>query len=214
MRQTAIGFYSKRLSLEGVLAIPEQESGPFAAIVVCHPHPVLGGNMEHPVVTGICRAADSLGIASLRFNFRGVGDSEGEFTNGEGEQRDLKAALDVLRRWPGIDSKRVALAGYSFGASVVLGGLRMYKAGHSLALIAPPVSAVRDSRVRKDRRAKLFLVGQRDRVVPSAELQRVLDDVQPPLRFSEVPDADHGLQGQERVVAERVASFVADSLAP
>ena len=213
MRQTAIEFNSGKLSLEGVLTVPQGLSGPFPALLACHPHPVLGGNMDNPVIMAICKTADSQGIATLRFNFRGVGGSEGEFSNGVGEQEDLKAALNVLRRWPGIDRKRLALVGYSFGGSVVLGGLRQYKDARSLVLIAPPISSVQSSRIRSDGRPKLFLSGGRDRIVPSAQLQRALDDVRSPVRFSEVGVADHSLLGQEQVVAERVVAFVVETLA-
>ena len=150
MRQTAIGFRSQGLSLEGVLTSPQGIEGELPTLVVCHPHPVLGGDMENAVVTAICRAADIRGLATLRFNFRGVGDSEGEFSNGKGEQRDLEAALRVARRWPGLDGKRVAVAGYSFGASVVLGGLRRCGAARCLAFVAPPIAAVKDSRIASD----------------------------------------------------------------
>ena len=213
MRQTAIGFTSDKLSLEGVLTVPQGVPGPPPALLVCHPHPILGGNMDNPLVTAICGVAESHGMASLRFNFRGVGESQGQFSNGEREQYDLKAALNVLRRWPDIDPKRLALVGYSFGASVVLDGLRHCKAARSLVLIAPPISSVQGSRILKDQRPKLFLVGQRDRIVPSVELQRVLDEVRQPMEFSEVAGTDHGLSGHEDEVAERVVAFVSDNQA-
>ena len=212
MRQAAIGFASEKLSLEGVLTTPAMVPPPYPGLLVCHPHPMLGGNMHNPVITAICRTADDEGMATLKFNFRGVGESEGEFSNGRGEQKDLKAALRVLGRWPGVDSDRLALVGYSFGGSVVLAGLRHYKAARSLVLVAPPISSVQTARIRKDKRPKLFLAGQRDRIVPSIELQRALDDVAPPVQFVEVDDSDHSLTGREQAVAERIVSFVMDSL--
>ena len=212
MRQAAIGFASEKLSLEGVLTTPAKVPPPYPGLLVCHPHPMLGGNMHNPVINAICRAADDEGMATLKFNFRGVGESEGEFSNGRGEQKDLKAALRVLGRWPGVDSDRLALVGYSFGGSVVLTGLRHYKAARSLVLIAPPISSVQTARIRKDKRPKLFLAGQLDRIVPSIELQRALDDVAPPVQFVEIDDSDHSLTGREQAVAERIVSFVMDSL--
>ena len=210
MRQTAIGFKSKGLTLEGILTIPQGVPGPFPALLVCHPHPVLAGNMENPVVTTICHAAGRQGIAALRINFRGVGESEGEFCNGKGEEEDLRAALKVLKVWPDLDRKNMALVGYSFGASVVLGGLKHYGSARSLVLIAPPVSSVQDSRIRRDGRPKLFVVGQQDRIAPSVDLQRVLDEIRPPVEFAEIPGADHTLRTHEEAVAERVIAFVAE----
>ena len=212
MRQTAIGFKSEKQSLEGVLTIPQGVSGPFPALLVCHPHPLLSGDMDNPVVMAICHAADDQGLATLRFNFRGVGDSEGEFSNGSGEQKDLDAALNVLKRWPGMNRKQIALVGYSFGASVVLGGLRSYKAARSLVLIAPPISSVRNSRIASDKRPKLFLAGQQDRIALPVELQRVLDDVRQPVQFSEIPAAGHSLSGHEGKVAKNVIAFVVEAM--
>ena len=212
MRQTAIGFKSQRLMLEGVLSTPQGLSGELPVVVVCHPHPVLGGDMEHAVVTAICRAASERGLASLRFNFRGVGDSEGEFSNGEGEQRDLEAAIKLARRWPGLDGKRIAVVGYSFGASVVLNGLRRCRPARCLAFVAPPIAAVRDSRIGGDKRPKLFATGQNDRISPPLGLQSALDEVRQPVRFAEIAGAAHSLQGREGEVGELVAAFVAEAL--
>ena len=212
MRQTAIAFKSGKLTLEGVLSIPQELSGPFPALVVCHPLPSLGGDMENPVVMAICRRADREAVATLRFNFRGVGDSEGEFNSGEAEQEDVKAALDVVRRWPGMDRKRLAIAGYSFGASVIAKGLRRYKQARGLAFIAPPVAAVANSTISKDRRPKLFVAGQHDRIAVPVELQRALDNARGPVQFAEIAGADHSLRGHEQDVAERVVEFVINAL--
>ena len=208
MRQTAIAFRSKRLTLEGVLTLPEELPQPYPAIVMCHPHPMLGGNMDNPVVTSVCRAATEAGFASFRFNFRGVDGSEGEFKGGDAEHEDIKAALNMVRRWPGVDDKRIALAGYSFGAGVILRGLRYFKRARSLALIAPPLSAIGDSRIVKDKRPKLFIVGQNDRLVSSVELQRTLDGVREPVQFREIADGDHSMSGREWEVADEVVGFI------
>ena len=150
MMRSAVGFSSGKLQLEGIISLPEGVPGPYPAILACHPHPKLGGSMDHPIVAAICDVAAQQGFASLRFNFRSVGGSEGSFGAGAGEQEDVKAALGVLTAWPGIDRKRTILAGYSFGAGVILGGLRKYKASRGFALIAPPISA-RTARHRPSR---------------------------------------------------------------
>ena len=213
LRQAAIGFTSDRISLEGIITLPDGTAGPFPAVLVCHPHPALGGDMDNAVVTALSKAAIGRGIATMRFNFRGVGGSEGQSTDEGREQRDVRAALDVLRHWPGVDGKRVALAGYSFGASVVLGGLKRYGAARCVVLIAPPVSSVREARIRQSRRPMLFLVGSRDRIVPSSELQRALDGIGHPVHFSEIAGGDHSLRGKEGEVADRAADFIVEKLA-
>jgi hypothetical protein len=212
MRQSAIGFESKRATLDGVLTTPQELPPPYPAVVVCHAHPMLGGNMDSPLVTAICRAADARGFATLRFNFRGVGGSEGEFTNGDREHEDVRAALNVMKRWPGVDGKRLALVAYSFSAGVALKGLKQTKAARSLVLIAPPISSLHGPRARRDKRSMLFIVGRNDKISPTDELQRVLDDMADSVSFVEIPDADHGLIGHEGQVADKVAEFLAESL--
>ena len=211
MRQTAIGFDSKGAALEGVLTLPAELPPPYPALAVCPPHPALGGDMDSAVVVAICRAADAAGFASLRFNFRGVKGSQGAFGD-DGACLDAKAALDVMRRWPGVDGKRLAMAGYSYGAAVALRGVRRYRAARALALVAPPISAIADSRLRRDKRPKLFIAGQHDGVSPSVDMQRALDDVRQPVQFREVAGANHALHGHEREVGDIVARFAADAL--
>jgi alpha/beta superfamily hydrolase len=86
--------------------------------VVCHPHPLYGGTMDNKVVTTVARALQATGIPTLRFNFRGVGASAGEFDRGVGETADADAvAAWGARRWPG---RTLVLAGFSFGGGVAL----------------------------------------------------------------------------------------------
>ncbi len=212
MTRSAVAFRTGKLQLEGIIELPENTAAPYPAILVCHPHPMLGGNMDNPVVVATCRAAAQEGFASLCFNFRGVGASEGNFGEGEDEQHDVKAALEVLRALPGVDRKRTILAGYSFGAGVILGGLRHYKASRGLALIAPPISAVQTSRLRGDKRPKLFVVGEKDRLVESVALQGELDGLRQPVRFHEIQGADHGLSGFEQEVAGHILDFARQTL--
>ena len=125
------------LILEAALALPPRAR---AGVVVCHPHPLYGGDMDSRVVTTIGETcAEDAGMAALRFNFRGVGGSGGDWDEGRGEQADVRAALGYLRaRLPA--GSPLALAGYSFGAmmsaAVAAGGEPL--AG--LALIAPPLA--------------------------------------------------------------------------
>lgn len=213
MRHSAIGIYSTgKILLDGVIASPGESSAQVPAILLCHPHPMLGGDMDNPIVSAVSFEANERGMASLRFDFRGVARSEGDFSNGELEWKDVKHALDFLKRFPGVDGSRVGIVGYSFGASVVLRALSKLRAARALAFIAPPLGSVDDPGIRKDKRAKLFVVGRDDAVVPSARLQRLLDDLRGPVRFTEIPHADHRLSGHERVVAELVVDFMLDNL--
>src|SRR5687768_18050842 len=102
------------ITLEGALALPP---GAEAGVVICHPHPRYGGDMDSPVVLTAIDACMGQGLATLRFNFRGVGDSGGGWDEGRGERDDVRAALAHLRGLLGSPA-RVGLAGYSFGAAM------------------------------------------------------------------------------------------------
>jgi alpha/beta superfamily hydrolase len=224
MRQTAIQFYSHDMALEAVLSTPgdsssdspagpTKPSGPSShgLVIVCHPLPLLGGNMDNALIIAICRALDGHGLASLRFNFRGVKGSEGRFSNGPGEQDDLLAAMDAMTHWPGIDRKRMAVAGYSFGAGVALGLMDRLTAARGFAAVAPPISSTRSMSVAGERPI-LFVAGTNDRISPPVELQRALDGIDGPVKFTEMTNTDHSLAGREAEVADTVAEFLAQAL--
>ena len=119
-----ITISSGDLRLEGFLHMPppsdvaDDRGAP--GVVVCHPHPRQGGNMHSSVVIGVADALVASGFAVMRFNFRGVGESEGAFSWGSGETDDADAALDTLSLTDGVNGSRIGIAGYSFGAAVAL----------------------------------------------------------------------------------------------
>ena len=110
-------------------------------LLLCHPHPLFGGSMDNKVVTTLARAGRDLGLAQLRFNFRGVGASEGEHAEMQGEAQDLQLLIDLLQQqYP---RAPLVLAGFSFGSgvsSLVVGDNPQIEALH---LVAPPVSKYR-----------------------------------------------------------------------
>ena len=212
MHPTAISFKSKDLTLEGVVATPEGLPGTFPVAVLCHPHPLFGGSMDNTVVMAIARAIDATGIATLRFNFRGVGTSEGEFSKGAEEQQDLLAALKLVKQLPHLDARRLALVGYSFGAQVILQGLDKYKRAKALALLSPPLTSFNGSPVATHRKPKLFLVGDADRLAQADRLQEQIAALHPSTRLQVIPGADHSWRGREEAAAQRVAQFLIEVL--
>jgi uncharacterized protein len=115
----------------------EAEGAPQARYaVVCHPHPLYGGTMDNKVVYTVARALESVGIPTLRFNFRGVGESEGVYDGGRGETDDAAAVAEAgASRWPG---RALVVAGFSFGAYVALRLAAQRRVSH-LITVAPPV---------------------------------------------------------------------------
>ena len=168
--------------------------------------------MNDPVVAAVCQAAVREGMYSLRFNFRGVGDSQGEFTNGKEEHNDIKSALNVMRHWPAVHGGRIAVVGYSTGATIMLDGLRHLKRAAALVLVAPTLGALRGKRFNQDKRPRLVIAGSEDRVSPSLEVQRILDECRGPVQFHEVMGADHSMRGYHADAAEIAADFLKRNL--
>jgi alpha/beta superfamily hydrolase len=160
--------------------------------VLCHPHPLHGGTMENKVVTTLGKALRSGGVATLRFNFRGVGRSVGAFDGGRGETDDARAVAEYgARRWPG---HRLVLAGFSFGAFVAL-KLAQIDPVELLITVAPPVDRFDFSELVAPRAPWLVVQGDADDIV---EPRRVLEWVRgftPAPHLVVVPGVGHFFHG-------------------
>jgi alpha/beta superfamily hydrolase len=178
------------LNLEARLALPES---PAAGVVICHPHPLYGGDMENPVVVRVQEVCAELGLATLRFNFRGVGASGGVHGGGVGEQEDAAAALDALAK--ATSGGALAIAGYSFGSRIAaqVGARDGRIAG--MALIAPPL-AMADFEFLEDTRAPTLVVaGTRDQYCPPDDFAR-FTAARPWLDAVTIEGADHFFFGK------------------
>jgi alpha/beta superfamily hydrolase len=123
-------------ALECISSVPEEGDGHPVTIVICHPHPQHGGTMHNKVVTILERSMRELGLRTVRFNFRGVGHSEGSFDDGYGETDDLFAITEWVRRTREHDD--LWLGGFSFGAYIALRAAQNLKLGQLIS-IAPAV---------------------------------------------------------------------------
>ncbi len=145
MRQTAVNFFSTdALTLEGIIAEPSGEEipeggGDLPGVVFCSPEPHLGGTMLSPVVEALTREVTPRGFISFRFNYRGVGESQGENALGEGQVSDALAAVDMLREWPGVDGRRLGIVGYSYGASIALRASAQHPEGVRAVVAVSPI---------------------------------------------------------------------------
>jgi len=204
----AVTFQVSGLTLEGRLHAAENaQDAPVPGAVVCHPHPLYGGDMDNALVVAICDALSTHGIAALRFNFRGAGGSEGAHGGGREERDDVRAALDFLASQPGVDPRWLCLAGYSFGAVVALS--TAYPSLAALAAISPPLAADRGDVIRLTC-PTLLVFGERDTIAPAAGLERAGIDLPPGSRVAVVPGADHFWWGHEEKVAEEVVAFFSE----
>lgn len=135
-REQSVSIETHQLSLEGVLTLAENKNQP--GLVLCHPHPLYGGSMDDSRLVAIHHAAVAKGFNALRFNYRGVGKSQGQFGQGIGEIQDTIAAVNFLRQLEHTDNARIALLGYSFGGSMSLAAA-MDASPAALVTISAPV---------------------------------------------------------------------------
>ncbi len=191
-------------AIEALLEYQPGDSPEFAALV-CHPHPLYGGTMHNKVVFRVSKAAAEEKIPVLRFNYRGVGKSEGKYGEGAGETDDVRATLENLcARF----SLPVVLAGFSFGAGV---GLRVgAEDPRVFALIGLGLAPARHdySFLRQSRKPKLFIQGTLDQFGPRAEVEKLLADLPPPQTVRWVEGVDHFFTGKLGEVEEVVRTFL------
>jgi alpha/beta superfamily hydrolase len=205
LKRVHISFPSGQLKLEGVWHLPEGD-GPFPAVIVCHPHPLYGGNMSSNVVFSICQALALKNIAALRFNFRGAGQSEGEFGGGTGEREDVRAALAFVSSAENIKRNKIGLAGYSFGGGVAAAVAVLDERVKMLALVSPALVYGGES-LREYKKPKFIIIGENDNMVAPEEVEEAVEAMPKPKRFEIIPGADHFWAGYEEAVAEKVCRF-------
>lgn len=172
-----------------------------SGFIMCHPHPLYSGTMDNKVVTTLIRGAakletDSLtGLDTIRFNFRGVGNSQGEHDHGKGEQDDLAAVIDYAINHLGW--QKVFLAGFSFGAGVacLYAGLNSEKI-QGLFLIAPAVHHFDAPATLPFEFESHIYMGDADEVVPFDEVEHWVDLLTPQPHFHIFEDASHFFHGR------------------
>ena len=190
--------------LEALLEVPAGVE-PAGVAVVCHPHPQQGGTLQNKVAHTLARAFLQLGMRALRFNFRGVGDSEGEFDDARGEVDDALACIDWLRsRWPG---ESLWIGGFSFGAAVAIRAAVAAKPA-GLVSVAPAVYRFVDRLDRQPACPWLIVHGDADEVVPVDETVAWVDSLAPGPELSVFPDTGHFFHGKLVDLRETVVDFV------
>lgn len=179
------------------------------AAVVCHPHPQHGGTMHNKVVYRTAKAFESLAYPVLRFNFRGVGASEGSFGDGAGEADDVRAALDWLAtEHPDLP---IVLAGFSFGNVIGLPvGAEDDRVSH-LVGIGTPTDRFRFDALSRCRKPKLFVQGDRDEFGPLDALRAGLNGVAKPWQLILVEGADHFFTGRLPALQDAIRGYFSGS---
>ena len=185
-------------TIEAVVEDPGITSAQYA--LICHPHPVYGGTMDNKVVTTVARGLNECSIPTLRFNFRGVGQSEGAFDNGVGETADAAAvAAFGAARWPG---RGLIVAGFSFGGYVAL-RLARHTSPQKLIAIAPAVQYFEPGTGAPN--CPWFVIqGDADDVVDPKAVIAWASALSPAPRVTVLPGVGHFFHGRLRELRDAV----------
>ena len=175
-------------NLECISDVPEAEDERPATIVICHPHPQHGGTLHNKVVTILERSMRELGLRTVRFNFRGAGESEGEHDDGYGETDDLFAVAEWVRRTRPDDS--LWLGGFSFGSYVALRAALNLDIGQLIS-IAPPVDRYPFDSLHHPECPWLVIQGDEDEIVNIDLVRQWAGSLKPPPELIVMQEADH-----------------------
>jgi alpha/beta superfamily hydrolase len=183
-------------ALESILNRGDSDA-PLSALnglaIVCHPHPQHGGTMENKVVTTLMRTYRDLGVHVLRFNFRGVGKSDGVFDNAVGELDDLLAVITwVTVNFPQL---RVLIAGFSFGSSIAARASYSVSGLAHLTLVAPPVERYEYDREGVFNAPLCVIQGDKDERVFAQGVYDWVEHLQSPAELIRYPEAGHFFHG-------------------
>ncbi len=190
MKEKKVFFSSTGIRLEGLLSIQEASSFK-GGVVLCHPHPQYGGDMGHPVVTTAAEAASEEGFPTLRFNFRGVGQSGGSYGEGVGEREDVKAAADYLESTFTGNHPPMVLVGYSFGVWAGFPIAMQDERFEGMVAVAPPLQIYDLGFLKGCKKKKLFIAGDRDLFCPRSLLEEWYQQLDEPKSLTIIPRADH-----------------------
>ncbi len=196
--------------LEGELWLPEGGATPVAAAVVCHPHPLHGGTMKNNVVHRTARGLNDAGLAVLRFNFRGVGASEGVHDGHGAEEEDLAAALTYLAEAvPGVP---LWAGGFSFGSRTLVGLAPRDARIQRVLLVALPVIAYDCQAALEVTQPGAIIMAGDDTFGTLAVLSRQLPELVRRFHVEEIPGVDHFFTGKLDELRLRVRDWATSQL--
>jgi alpha/beta superfamily hydrolase len=203
MDEEQIFLMAGAVKIEGLIQTKPGDKG----VVITHPHPLYGGSMHNNVVESLIRVYQQAEYSTLRFNFRGVGNSQGEYDNGQGEQEDVKAAVHYLGER---GKNAVDLAGYSFGAWVNALARPEKDTVQRMVMVSPPVAFLDFGSAEPLPQLQLVIAGSRDEIAPPELIKTILPNWSSSARLEIIEGADHFYGGHtgklESILADYFAS--------
>jgi len=201
MKEEQISFQSDGLRIEGLVGRYSGERG----VVITHPHSLYGGTMYNQVVETLVRAYQNKGLTTLRFNFRGVGESEGRYGEGRGEKEDVISALRYLY---GLEKSAIELAGYSFGAWVNAHITPSDFSVSGMIMVSPPVAFLDFSFLSSDERIKAVVAGGRDDIAPADQISHLIATWNPAALLEVIDGADHFYSGKTDILESVLSRLI------
>lgn len=191
--------------LDAILTPCATDLGKCAA-VICHPHPQMQGTMHNKVVTTLAKTCSALGMPVVRFNYRGVGQSDGEYADGVGEVADTLAVLDWLKtQFP---DRAIWLAGFSFGGAVAYKAALQYPVAQ-LITVSPSVIHFNLAQDPEPNVPWLVVQGESDEVIPPKAVYTWLEKLVQPPTLIRMPDCSHFFHRQLVLLKQRLLDELA-----
>jgi len=195
--------------IEVLTSCPECYQGTNPIVILCHPHPLYGGNLKNKVVHILAESFNAMGMLTVSFNFRGVGQSAGHYDHGIGETDDLQAVAEFFRaRHP---QAPLWLAGFSFGAYIAMRGHQRIGA-ERLLLVAPPVTMFDFSELPEVTIPWLVIQGGQDEIIAPESVSRWVAERANRPDYEWMADADHFFHGRLNRLRESLLSRWSDAV--
>ena len=209
--KSLIYIKSGDIELESRLDVPLGESRP-PCVLFCHPDPRHGGAMDNLILEKVNETLQKNGIATLRFNFRGVGNSTGEFTGGKSEGTDIISIVEFLSTHTLIDGSRIGIFGYSFGAWMALEATLATSKVKSVVSVACPQRWYSTFGTVEMVQPKLLISGDRDHDFPHGQFKFLSGRFTEPRQVETITGADHFFHGYEDILGELAANFFLETI--
>jgi alpha/beta superfamily hydrolase len=204
-----ITFYSKgqpALLLEGVVHTPQKaENAPL--VILCHPQPA-SSNMNDPLLVTLARYLVDTGMTVLRFNFRGVGRSQGQQTDGRLEPLDLAGAIDAGLGQLAVNPNKICVVGHAFGAYIALLYAPFDTRIRTIVAISFPLFRATNGFPRQFERPKLFVTGEFDEICPLFKLEPFVESQTGPKGVKVIVGARHLMSGYEDAAATAILKYL------
>jgi alpha/beta superfamily hydrolase len=209
LAERPITFYSKgqpALLLEGVVQAPiKAEQAP--VIVLCHPQPA-SSNMNESLTVALAQSFAQAGMIALRFNFRGVGQSQGQQTDGRLESLDLAGAIDAALAQSGANPTKICVVGHGFGAYISLLYAPFDLRIRTLVAISLPIFRTSSGLPRPFERTKLFVTAEFDEICPLYKLEPFVEQQTGPKGIKVIIGARHLMRGYEEAASNAIVKYV------